>query len=175
MRELTLAAGTFEAHRKPSRREKFLAHMEKAVPWQDLCAVIAPHFPQGEDGGSPVGLERMLRIYLLQQWFNLSDWGADEVLYESVSICRFVGIDLGRGPVPDETIILKSRHLLEKHHLGKLFREVHRHLESQGVKVAQGTIRDATLINALRLRKTRTSSAIRTCSRRAKAIRGTSA
>ena len=90
----------------------------------------------------------MLRIYFLQQWFNLSDPGAEEALYESVSMCRFVGIDLGREPVPDETTILKFRHLLERHHLGKkLFREVHRHLESQGVKGTQGTIVDATIIN----------------------------
>ena len=95
------------------------------------------------------GFKRMLRIYFLQQWFNLSDPGAEEALYESVSMCRFVGIDLGREPVPDETTILKFRHLLEKHRLGKkLFREVHRHLESPGVKVTQGTIVDATIISA---------------------------
>ena len=149
MRQLTLATGTFETHRKPTRREKFLSDREKVVPWQDLCAVIAPYYPKGENGRPPVGLERMLRIYFLQQWFNLSDPGAEEALYESVSLCRFVGIDLGREPVPDETTILKFRHLLEKHHLGKkLFREVHRHRESQGVKVTQGTIVDATIINA---------------------------
>lgn len=91
----------------------------------------------------------MLRIYFLQQWFNPSDPGAEEALYESVSMCRFVGIDLGREPVPDETTILKFRHLLEKHHLGrKLFQEVHRHREAQGVKVSKGTMVDATLIHA---------------------------
>jgi IS5 family transposase len=90
-----------------------------------LCAVIAPYYPKGENGRPPVGLGRMLRIYFLQQWSNLSDPGAEEALYESVSMCRFVGIDLGREPVPDETTILKFRHLLEKHHLGKkLFQEV---------------------------------------------------
>ena len=91
----------------------------------------------------------MLRIYFLQQWFNLSDPGAEEALYESVSMCRFVGIDLDREPVPDETTILKFRHLLEKHHLGKkLFQKVRRHLESQGVKVTNGPIVDATIISA---------------------------
>ncbi len=105
MRQLTLATGTFETHRKPTRREKFLSDMEKVVPWHDLCAVIAPYYPKGENGRPPVGLERMLRIYFLQQWFNLSDPGAEEALYESVSMCRFVGIDLGREPVPDETTI----------------------------------------------------------------------
>ena len=119
MRQTTLATGTFEVYRKTTRREKFLADMEKAVPWPDLCAVIAPHYPKGENGRPPVGLERMLRIDFLQQWFNLSDPGAEEALYESVSTCRFADIDLGREPVPDETTIPKFRHLLEKHHLGR--------------------------------------------------------
>ncbi len=119
------------------------------MPWQDLCAVIAPYYPKGENGRPPVGLERMLCIYFLQQWFNLSDPGAEETLYDSQAMCAFVGIDLGREPVPDETTILKFRHLLEKHHLGeKLFQEVHRHLESLGVKVSKVTIVDATIINA---------------------------
>ena len=136
MRQTTLATGTFEAYRKPTRRDKFLADREKVVPWQDLCAVIAPYYPKGENGRPPVGLERMLRIYFLQQWFNLSDPGAEEALYDSQAMRAFVGIDLGREPVPDETTILKFRHLLERHHLGKkLFREVHRHRESQGVTV----------------------------------------
>ncbi len=149
MRQITLAAGTFETYRKPTRRERFLAEMDKVVPWEDLCAVIAPHYPKGENGRPPVGLERMLRITFLQQWFDLSDPGAEEALYGSQAMCRFVGIDLGREPVPDETTILKFRHLLEKHHLGKkLFQEVHHHLESQGVKVSKGTIVDATIINA---------------------------
>ena len=149
MRQITLAAGTFETYRKPTRRERFLAEMGKVVPWEDLCAVIAPYYPKGENGRPPVGLERMLRIYFLQQWFNLSDPGAEEALYESVSMCRFVGIDLGREPVLDETTILKFRPLLEKHHPGqKLFQEVHRHREAWGVKVSKGTIVDATIINA---------------------------
>ena len=90
-----------------------------------------------------------MRITFLQQWFNLSDPGAEEALHESVSMCRFVGIDLGREPVLDETTILKFRPLLEKHHPGqKLFQEVHRHREAWGVKVSKGTIVDATIINA---------------------------
>ena len=149
MRRITLAAGTFETHRKPTRREKFLADREKVVPWQDLCAVIASYYPKGENGQPPVGFKRMLRIYFLQQWFNLSDPGAEEALYDSQTMCRFVGIDLRPKPVPDETTILKFRHLLGKHHLGKkLFQEVHRHLKSQGIKVSKGTIVDATIINA---------------------------
>ena len=120
------------------------------------------------------GFKRMLRIYFLQQWFNLSDPGAEEALYESVSMCRFVGIDLGREPVPDETTILKFRHLLEKHRLGKkLFREVHRHLESQGVKVTQGTIVDATIINAPSSTKNKEGNATPICTRPRRGISGT--
>jgi len=141
MRQLTLAFGTFETHRKPAHREKFLSDMDKVVPWQELCTLIEPFYPRGENGRPPVGLPRMLRITFLQQWFNLSDPGAEEALYESVSMCRLAGIAFGREPVPDETTILKFRHLLETHHLGKkLFRQVHRHLESQGIKVTSSTI-----------------------------------
>lgn len=91
----------------------------------------------------------MLRIYFLQHWFNLSDPGTEEALYESRSMCRFAGIDLGREPVPDETTILNFRHLLEKHKLGdQLFRVVGEYLQSHGIKVANGTIVDASIINA---------------------------
>jgi IS5 family transposase len=91
----------------------------------------------------------MLRIYFLQQWFNLSDPAAEESLYDSVAMRRFVGIDLGREAAPDESTLCRFRHLLETHHLGrKLFEQVHRHLEAQGLKVSTGTIVDATIISA---------------------------
>jgi IS5 family transposase len=147
--QLTFAAGTFEPYRKPTRREKFLAEMDRAVPWADLCALIEPFYPKAGNGRPPIGLERMLRIHFLQHWFNLSDPAAEEALYESLSMCRFVGIDLGKEPVPDETTICKFRHLLEKHQLGKkLFEEVGRYLQAQGLKIANGTIVDATIIAA---------------------------
>lgn len=149
MDQLTLATNTFEQYRKPTRREKFLAEMDRVVPWPELCALIEPFYPRAGNGRPPVGLERMLRIYFLQQWFNLSDPAAEEALYESLSMCRFVGIDLGKEPVPDETTICKFRHLLEKHQIGKkLFKEVGRYLQAQGLKIANGTIVDATIINA---------------------------
>lgn len=149
MDQLTLAANTFEQYRKPTRREKFLAEMDHVVPWSSLCALIEPFYPKPGNGRPPIGLERMLRLYFLQQWFNLSDPAAEEALYESISMCRFVGIDLGKEPVPDETTICKFRHLLEKQQLGKkLFKEVGRYLQAQGLKIANGTIVDATIINA---------------------------
>lgn len=149
MDQLTFAAGTFEPYRKPTRREKFLGEMDRAVPWKELCAAIEPVYPKAGNGRPPIGLERMLRIYFLQHWFNLSDPGAEEALYESLSMCRFVGIDLGKEPVPDETTICKFRHLLEKHRLGnKLFKEVSKFLQVNGFKIANGTIVDATIIHS---------------------------
>jgi IS5 family transposase len=123
--------------------------MERVVPWPELCALIEPVYPKAGNGRPPVGLERMLRIYFLQHWFNLSDPGVEEALYDSIAMRQFVGIDLGREAAPDETTVCRFRHLLDKHELGRsLFEQVHRHLEAQGLKVATGTIVDATIINA---------------------------
>jgi IS5 family transposase len=149
MRQMTLATVNFDKHRKQTRRAAFLAEMERVVPWRELCAVIEPFYPKAGKGRPPVGLERMLRLHFLQHWFNLSDPAAEEALYESVSMRQFVGIDLGREPVPDETTILNFRHLLERHGLGKaLFDRVNEYLASCGLKVAGGTIVDATIIAA---------------------------
>ena len=112
-----------------------------------LCA-DEPVYPNGW-GRPPVGLERMLRIYFLQPWFNLSDPGVEEALYNSAAMRQFAGIDLGREPVPDETTVCKFRHLLEQHELGtEIFATVNEHLESLGLKVGTGTIADATIISA---------------------------
>ena len=149
MRQLTLATASFDKYSKPTRRAAFLAEMDRVVPWRELCAVIEPFYPKAGNGRPPIGLERMLRLHLLQHWFNLSDPMAEEALYESVSMRQFVGIDLGREPVPDETTILNFRHLLERHNLGQvLFERVNQHLASRGLKVAGGTIVDATIIAA---------------------------
>ena len=147
-RTLAMAAG-FEKHAKRTRRAEFLSQMESVVPWRELCAVIEPFYPKAGSGRPPVGLERMLRMYFLQQWFNLSDPAVEEALYESLSMRHFVGIDLGCEPVPDETTLCKFRHMLERHGLGaKIFARVNGHLESRGVKLGTGTIVDATLIAA---------------------------
>ena len=149
IRQLTLATVNFEKHGKLTRRAAFLAEMEGVVPWAELCAVIEPFYPKTGNGRPPIGLERMLRLHFLQHWFNLSDPMAEEALYDSRSMRQFVGIDLGREPVPDETTILNFRHLLERHNLGKaLFERVNQHLASRGLKVAGGTIVDATIIAA---------------------------
>ena len=149
MKQTTFASSGFERYAKPTRRAAFLAEMERVVPWRELCALIEPCYPKAGNGRPPKPLEQMLRIYFLQQWFDLSDPGVEEALYDSASMRSFVGLDLGREPVPDETTILNFRHLLEAHALGRsVFDEVHRHLERQGIKIAKGTIVDATIINA---------------------------
>jgi IS5 family transposase len=147
-RTLAMAAG-FEKHSKQTRRAEFLSQMEIVVPWRELCAEIEPFYPKAGNGRPPVGLERMLRMYFLQQWFNLSDPAVEEALYDSVAMRHFVAIDLGQEPVPDETTVCKFRHLLERHGLGaKIFARVNGYLESRGVKIGTGTIVDATLIEA---------------------------
>src|SRR5262245_27704740 len=149
MKQLTLATVGFERYAKTTRRTAFLEEMECVVPWSALCALIEPFYPKPGHGRPPVGVERMLRIYFLQQWFNLSDPAVEEALYDSLAMRGLVGIDLGREPVPDETTVCRFRHLLEQHRLGqRLFDEVQRHLAAKGLKVATGTIVDATMINA---------------------------
>jgi transposase, IS5 family len=149
MRQITLATAGFERYAKTTRRAAFLDEMERVVPWPALCALIEPFYPKAGNGRPPIGVERMLRIHFLQQWFNLSDPAVEEALYESQSMRAFVGIDLGREPAPDETTVCRFRHLLEAHDLGRrLFDEVNRHLAGKGLKVATGTIVDATIINA---------------------------
>ena len=149
MKQITLATAGFERFAKTTRRAAFLAEMNRVVPWAELCGLVEPVYPKPGNGRPPVGLERMLRIYFLQQWFNLSDPAVEEALYDSLAMRSFVGIDLGREPVPDETTVCRFRHLLERHELGqRLFEQVHEHLESRGLKVSTGTIVDATIINA---------------------------
>lgn len=149
-RTLAMAADqSFETYRKPTRRDEFLRTMQAIVPWAALCEVIEPFYPKAGNGRPPIGLERMLRIHFVQHWFNLADLACEEALYDSVSLRRFVGIDLGRESVPDATTILKFRKLLNDNKLGDaLFAQVGSILQSKGFKLNTGTIVDATIIDA---------------------------
>jgi IS5 family transposase len=123
--------------------------MERIVPWSAMESLVRPHYAKSGNGRQSVGLSIMLRTYFVQQWFNLSDPGAEELLYESAAVRRFVGVDLGAAPAPDETTILRFRHLLEKHKLGELMLDaVNVHLEAKGITIQTGTIVDATIIHA---------------------------
>lgn len=149
MKQTTLTG--FEKYGKTTRRAQFLLDMDRVIPWSELTAVVQTAYPQVSQAGGrpPIPLERMLRIYFLQLWFNLSDPAVEEALYDSVSMRSFAGIDLGVESVPDETTVCKFRHLLERHKLGKtLLTAVNDHLRRSGIKITKGTIVDATIIGA---------------------------
>jgi IS5 family transposase len=150
MKQRTLAMMTgFEGYSKKTRRTEFLEEMEQVVPWPELCALVEPYYPKAGQGRPAVGVERMVRMYFVQQWFDLSDPGVEEALYDSIVLRQFVGIDLGREPVPEETTVCKFRHLLEEHKLGEqILGTVNLHLQSKGVRITTGTIVDATLLHA---------------------------
>src|SRR5438132_10905832 len=112
-RTLAMMAG-FERYTRKRRRAIFLEEMEQVVPWRKLCALVEPHYPKPGNGRPPVGVERMLRIYFLQQWFNLSDPAVEEALYDSAVMRQFVGIDLGSEPAPAETRVGKFRAFVEE-------------------------------------------------------------
>jgi len=149
MKQQTLAG--FERYGKTTRRAQFLAEMDRIVPWAELAAVVEPVYPKVSElgGRPPIPLQRMLRIYFLQLWFNLSDPAVEEALYDSAAMRNFAGIDLGQEAAPDETTVCKFRHLLERHKLGKpLLRRVNEYLARNGIKISNGTIVDATIISA---------------------------
>jgi len=136
---------------KKTRREVFLAEMERVVPWSRLLSLIEPHYPKGSDKGGrpPLPMERMFRIYCLQQWYNLSDPGAEEALYDSIMMRQFAGVRADDDVIPDETSILNFRRVLERHKLTeRLLTEINAHLSERGLFVGKGTIVDATIINA---------------------------
>jgi IS5 family transposase len=150
MKQMTLATTKgFEVHGRATRKAEFLARMEALVPWAQFCAVIEPHYPKAGNGRPPVGLERMLRMYLLASWFNLGDEACEDALYDIPAFRDFCRIDLGRERVPDATTLLNFRHLLERHQIGAaLFAKVGELLLVNGMKLSGGTIVDATLIAA---------------------------
>jgi IS5 family transposase len=138
-----------ELKREVTRRERFLAGMDAVIPWPRLLALIEPHYPKAGNGRQPLGLEKMLRIYFLQQWFNLSDPQAGDAIYDSESMRRFARVELGDDLVPDEASILRFRHLLERHRLTQaIFDEIGGLLEARGLLLRSGTIVDATIIAA---------------------------
>ena len=139
----------FAAKKKTTRREKFLSRMEEVIPWKELLAVIEPHYPKGERGRPPVGLERMLRVYFLQQWYGLADEALEDALYDSQALQHFARIDLSAEGVPAATTLLNFRHRLETHDLCKgLFNAINADLTARGLLLRAGTLVDATLIAA---------------------------
>ena len=151
MKQTTFASLAYAGKKKRTRREKFLSEMEAVVPWARLVALIEPHYPKaGPKGGRPpMSLVVMLRVYCLQQWYALSDPAAEEALYDSDAMRRFAGLELGDDAIPDETTILNFRHLLERHELTRaIFEAVNAYLRERGILLREGTLVDATLIDA---------------------------
>jgi IS5 family transposase len=130
----------YASKKKLTRRDRFLAEIETATPWPALVAVLLPYYPKGDGRGRPpIGLERMLRMYIAQQCFGLSDEGIEDAIYDSQAIRGFVGIDLTHESAPDATTLLKFRRLLEKHkHTERIFNETNGHLASKGLMMREG-------------------------------------
>jgi IS5 family transposase len=149
MKQTTFASLAWKEKGKVTRRERFLGEMDAVIPWKHLNALIEPHYPKAGNGTQPMPQERMLRIYFMQQWFNLSDPAMEDALYDSESMRRFAGIELAEDAIPDETTILRFRHLLEQHYLTQaIFSQVRTLLEQKRLLLKSGTIVDATIIEA---------------------------
>lgn len=147
--QVSFSDAEFAQKKKRTRRERFLDDIERITPWIKLITALGPHYPKGRRGRPPLGLERMLRMYIAQQCFGLSDEGIEDAIYDSVSVRCFVGIDLSHESAPDATTLLKFRRLLEKAGLTQvIFKTINADLAEQGLMLKEGTIVDATLIAA---------------------------
>ena len=148
MDQLTFSEAEFHHKKRKTRREKFLDQMDELIPWKRLEKKIVRHYPKPGNGRRPYPLSTMLRVHCMQLFYNLSDPAMEDALYEIESMRRFAGLSLS-GSLPDETTILKFRHLLEQHKFGKdILKEVNSHLEKEGLLLREGTIVDATIISA---------------------------
>ena len=147
MKQMTFADAEYAGKRKQTRKELFLIEMDRVVPWKSLIALIEPNYPKGEGGRPSYPLMAMLRVHLMQNWFGYSDPAMEEALYETTILRQFAGLSLER--IPDETTILNFRRLLEKHELAAgILAVINGYLGDRGLSLRQGTIVDATLINA---------------------------
>jgi IS5 family transposase len=149
MRTVSFASLAYENKKKKTRREKFLEEMNQVIPWEELLQIVNKYYPMAGNGRHPMPMERMLRIYFMQQWYGLSDPAMEDALYDIESMRRFADIDIEVDVIPDETTILNFRHLLERHNLTKqIFEKTKRYLSEKGLLLREGTIVDATIINA---------------------------
>ena len=149
MKQQTLSDYEYSNRKRKIKREEFLEIMDGIIPWEEWISIIVPYYPSGKRGRPPIGIEIMLRMYLLQVWFNLSDEGTEDAIYDSYAMRKFVGINFLEENVPDATTLLKFRRLLEKHGLNKLFFEaINRVMVETGHMLKGGSVVDATIINA---------------------------
>lgn len=149
MSQQTFSDFEYSNRRRKTKKEEFLDSMDKIIPWEHWVGLIAEHYPSGKRGRPPRGIEQMLRMYLMQGWFSLSDEGIEDAIYDSYAMRKFMGIDFLEEQAPDATTLLKFRHLLEEHKIGEnIFADVTNRLEKAGLIMRGGTIVDATLIDA---------------------------
>lgn len=148
-KQQTLSDLEYSSRKKKTKREEFLEIMDEIIPWDEWVGIIAPHYPSSKRGRPPIGIERILRMYLLQIWFNLSDPATEDAIYDSYAMRKFTGINFMTERVPDETTLCRFRHMLEEQGLNKLFFEaINRVMVSSGHMMKGETIVDATIINA---------------------------
>ena len=149
MKQESFSDMEYRCRKKKTKREEFQEIMDEIIPWEEWVSLIVPHYPTGKRGRPPIEIETMLRMYLLQCWFNLSDEGVEDAIYDSYAMRKFMGINFFEQDVPDATTLLHFRHLLEEKGIGKLFFDtINRCLEQAGRMMQGGTIVDATLISA---------------------------
>lgn len=149
MKQESFSDMEYSCRKKKTKREEFLEIMDEIIPWEEWIGIIRPYYPAGKRGRPPIEIEIMLRMYLLQCWFNLSDEGVEDAICDSYAMRKFMGINFWEQDVPDATTLLYFRHLLEEHGIGKLFFDaINRGLERAGRMMRGGSIVDATLISA---------------------------
>jgi len=149
MKQQSFTDVEYGGRRRVSKREKFLDIMEEIIPWDEWVGLIEPHYYAGKRGRPPLGIEKMLRMYLLQAWFNLSDEGVEDAIYDSYAMRKFMKMDFMKENVPDATTLLHFRRILEESELGKaMFEAINQVLEANGHFMRGGTIVDATIISA---------------------------
>ena len=147
--QLSFSDMEYSLRKRQGKKEAFLNRMEEIIPWDSWIQIIAPYYPSGNHGRPVKGIETMLRMYLLQDWFNLSDEGVEDAIYDSYAMRKFMKINFMHEQVPDATTLLKFRHLLEEHNIGDaIFKDVNDRLEKAGLIMHGGTIVDATIIAA---------------------------
>ena len=167
MKQETFTDIEYSFRKKKTKREEFLEIMGKIIPWNEWVGVIKPYYPKGNCGRPPMGIEKMLRMYLLQIWFKLSDSATEDAIYDSYAMRKFTGIDFMTEAVPDETTLCNFRHLLEANGLNKLFFDaINRVMEQTGHMMKGGTIVDAIIINAPSSTKMQIKLGIGKCTRR---------
>ena len=149
MKQQTFSDIEYSGRKRKTKREEFLDSMDQIIPWDSWVDMIRPYYYKNRRGRRPRNIETMLRMYLMQNWFNLSDEGIEEAIYDSYAMRRFIGINFMDEQVPDATTLLHFRHLIEKHHIGeKIFADVNERLEKAGLMMHGGSIVDASIIAA---------------------------